>query len=67
MKINKVKICNVKGISEYSLNALLYPNRPNILVAPNGFGKSSFATAFASIEPGGIRLSEDDAATRLDR
>lgn len=61
MKINKVKICNVKGISEYSLNALLYPNRPNILVAPNGFGKSSFATAFASIEPGGIRLSEDDA------
>lgn len=61
MKIRKVKICNVKGIREHSIEALLYPNRPNILVAPNGFGKSSIATAFASIEPGGMKLSEDNA------
>ena len=61
MKICKIKICNVKGIREHSIEALLLPNRPNILVAPNGFGKSSIATAFASIEPGGIKLSENDA------
>jgi hypothetical protein len=61
MKIQKLKIWNVKGISELSVEALLLPNRPNILVAPNGFGKSSIATAFASLEPGGIQLSEDDA------
>lgn len=61
MKIRKIKICNVKGICEHSIEALLLPNRPNILVAPNGFGKSSIATAFASITPGGIKLSEDDA------
>lgn len=61
MKIRKIKICNVKGINEYCINTILQPNRPNILVAPNGFGKSSIATAFASIEPGGIKLSEDDA------
>ena len=60
MKIRKIKICNVKGICEHSIEALLFPNRPNILVAPNGFGKSSIATAFASIQPGGIKLSEDD-------
>ena len=61
MKIRKIKIHNVKGISEYCVDALLLPNRPNILVAPNGFGKSSIATAFASIASGGINLSEDDA------
>lgn len=61
MKIRKIQICNVKGISEYCVDAILLPNRPNILVAPNGFGKSSIATAFASIEPGGINLSEDEA------
>lgn len=61
MKIRKIKICNVKGICEHSIEALLLPNRPNILVAPNGFGKSSIATAFASIEPSGMKLSEDDA------
>ena len=61
MKIRRVKICNVKGIREHSIEALLHPNRPNILVAPNGFGKSSIATAFASIESSGINLSEDNA------
>lgn len=61
MKIRRVKICNVKGIREHSIEALLHPNRPNILVAPNGFGKSSIATAFASIESSSINLSEDNA------
>lgn len=61
MKICKIKISNVKGIKEHSIDAIIQPNRPNILVAPNGFGKSSIATAFASIEPGGMQLSEDDA------
>jgi hypothetical protein len=48
----------VKGI-EHKLFALdILPNHPSILVAPNGFGKSSFATAFASLKPRSIKLDK---------
>src|SRR5690606_27092735 len=36
------------------------PNKPSLLVAPNGFGKSSFAAAFNSMNNRRINLSEDD-------
>lgn len=35
-------------------------NRPNILVAPNGFGKSSLATVFKSLKSNKIELDKDD-------
>lgn len=55
-----IKIKNIKGIEhkEFNLNAIA--NKPNILVAPNGFGKSSFATAFNSLNKNRIQLSESD-------
>lgn len=58
MKINKVEIRNIKGIKSKVFNFDIAPNKPNILVAPNGFGKTSFATAFGSLKSKRLELNE---------
>lgn len=58
MKINSITINKVKGISNHKFDFQLYPNRPIIFVAPNGFGKSSFGTAFASLIPSRLEVSD---------
>lgn len=60
MIINKIVIDNIKGIDHFDFSQDLYPNRPNILVAPNGYGKSSFATAFLSARNGPIVLKPEE-------
>ena len=60
MKINSIIINNVKGITHLEINQTIYPNRPNILVAPNGFGKTSIATAFKSLKSNRIVLKQED-------
>ncbi len=57
--ITNMKIKNIKGLKDFSSNLTLFPNKPNILVAPNGFGKSSFAIAFQSIK-NKIKLLKDN-------
>lgn len=49
MNITAIEIKNVKGIGLKSFAVDILPNKPNLLVAPNGFGKSSIATAFSSM------------------
>ena len=49
MKIEKIEIKNCRGINELVVDEELVPNKPNIFVAPNGFGKTSFAHAFKNI------------------
>lgn len=56
--ITNIQIKNIKGLQNFHSNLILFPNKPNILVAPNGFGKSSFAIAFQSIK-NKIKLSKD--------
>lgn len=50
--INKIRIENVKGydVQGKDLNVNLDPTKINLCVAPNGFGKSSLATAFESLK-----------------
>lgn len=60
MIINKIVIDNIKGIGHFELSHDLYPNRPNVLVAPNGYGKSSLATAFLSAKNGPITLKPEE-------
>lgn len=60
MNISKVIIDNIKGLHHFELSQPLLPNRPNILVAPNGFGKSSLAAAFLSVRDGKISLNSED-------
>lgn len=58
--IKSIKIENVKGIkNETFIFDNFYPNKPHILVAPNGFGKSSFAKCFNSLNRDRLKLVDD--------
>ncbi len=58
--LKTIEIENIKGISQKTFNLNIIPNKPSLLVAPNGFGKSSFATAFNSLNNNRIKLHDDD-------
>ncbi|WP_448539268.1 hypothetical protein [Schleiferia thermophila] len=69
MKIKKIEITNIKGIGHKAFDLDLIPNKPNILVAPNGFGKSSFCIGFDSLKRSKIELDDknyhqDNSANR---
>jgi hypothetical protein len=49
MNITTIDIKHVKGIEQKCFVVDILPNKPNLLVAPNGFGKSSIAAAFSSM------------------
>lgn len=57
--INKITIENIKGIENKTFELNINPNIPSIFVAPNGFGKSSFAIAFNSLNKKKLKLDED--------
>lgn len=58
--IKIIEIENIKGIDKKTFDLGIHPNKPSLLVAPNGFGKSSLATAFNSMNSRKISLAEDD-------
>lgn len=55
-----IEIEHVKGIQLKRFELDILPNKPSLLVAPNGFGKSSLATAFNSMNNRRIALDEED-------
>lgn len=55
-----IEIENIKGISHKRFELDILPNKPSLLVAPNGFGKSSFAEAFNEMNNRRINLTEDN-------
>ena len=59
-KFNSLEIKNVKGLSNCSFIFNFFPNKPCILVAPNGYGKSSLACAFKSLKSNKLDLNDDD-------
>lgn len=58
MKINSIEIINIKGLSRLHHNSEIKPNKVNIFVAPNGFGKTSFGIAFKYLTNSKIELAE---------
>lgn len=64
--LNRIKVRNVKGISEVDIPCKFYPNKPNFLVAPNGTGKSSLAIAFSSLNRDRLKLSKDNYPRGMD-
>jgi hypothetical protein len=61
MTIQSVEIQNVKGIKDKKLFPLnLEANKITFVVAPNGFGKSSFFTAFKSLTPKTLTVKSED-------
>jgi len=59
MTLRKIRIENVKGISNQTFDLDILPNKPSLLVAPNGFGKSSFACAFLSLKTNKISVHDN--------
>ena len=59
--IKRIKIENIKGIDllEISFNDLV-ANQPNIIVAPNGYGKSTITKAFELSRSGKINIDIND-------
>ena len=58
-KIQSITIENIKGIDKKVFNLDIIPNKASVLVAPNGFGKSSLAIAFNSLNRDKIKLKDD--------
>lgn len=58
-RIDSIEINNVKGIGNSLFKVELIPNKPTLIVAPNGFGKSSIAAAFASLNSKRLELHKD--------
>ena len=59
--ITKITIEKVKGIENKTFNIEIKENMYNLLVAPNGFGKSSFFAAFDSLRASKMKLKESYA------
>lgn len=59
MNITRLHLINIKGIKDLDLKMHLFPNKPTIFVAPNGFGKSSLAHGFECIHPRKLILKEE--------
>lgn len=60
--INKIKVQNIKGFAESDniFDICIKSGKINILVAPNGFGKSSITTAFTSLKHGKIEVEKEN-------
>lgn len=60
-KITKITINNIKGkdIMELPIDCL-YANKPNILVASNGYGKTTIAIAIKAASSGKLKLNKDE-------
>jgi hypothetical protein len=67
MNIRTIEITNIKGIGRKVFTLDIVPNRPNILVAPNGFGKSSFAIGFDSLRSNKIELDDKNYHLKNDQ
>lgn len=61
MQIKSIPIKNVQGIQDKTIPLEMFPNKPSILVVPNGSGKSSFAFAFQWLNRLRLKLEMDDA------
>lgn len=55
-----IEIENIKGIGHKRFALDIWPNKPSLLVAPNGFGKSSLAVAFNEMNSRRINLTEEN-------
>lgn len=60
MTLRAIRITHIKGIQNKTFNLNIIPNKPSLLYAPNGFGKSSLAIAFESLKTKKIELHNDN-------
>lgn len=58
--VKSIQIKNVRGISNLKIDINLTRNKPTLLIAPNGSGKTSFAVAFESLQENRINLPDSE-------
>lgn len=59
--LRRIKIENVKGKNVFEVTFVdLTANQPNIVVAPNGYGKSTIAIAFEAASNGKMKINDKD-------
>jgi hypothetical protein len=58
--IKTIEIKKIKGIESTKFELNIIPNKPSLLVAPNGFGKSSMAIGFNSMNNNKIKLADEN-------
>ena len=60
--ISNITIKNIKGFSDKdnSIDVDIKSGKINILVAPNGYGKSSITAAFKSLTNSRIKVEKED-------
>lgn len=64
MKIKSITIKGIRGLKDLTITLDMIPNKPSLLVAPNGSGKSSFAIAFQSLIRGKIKIDTENLYLR---
>lgn len=57
--IRSIAIENVRGIKNATFSLDIIPNKPSLLVAPNGFGKSSLTAAFGALKSKRMELAKE--------
>lgn len=60
MNIKSITIKNIRGLQNHTVQLNMIPNKPSLLVAPNGSGKSSLAIAFQSLSRGKLIVNKDN-------
>lgn len=65
MVISEIKIKNIRGFRDATLPFNITPNFVNIIVAPNGFGKSSISSAFQCAKGKKLNASEEQKHSTL--
>ena len=60
MRIRNIKIEHIRGIDTREFSVDIHPNTPTFFVAPNGFGKSSIATAFNLLNRNRIDIQDEN-------
>ena len=66
MEIKSVTIKNIRGFQNTRIELDMIPNKPSIIVAPNGSGKTSFAVAFNSVKPRSFIVDNEEIYSNND-
>lgn len=61
-EISEIRVKNIKGFGDtvQPIKVRILPNKVNLLVAPNGWGKSSLTTAFESLRSNKIDVEKEN-------
>src|SRR5882724_7579289 len=60
MTLQTIRVVNIKGINNKTFTLNIVPNKPSILYAPNGYGKTSLAIGFDSLNSNRLNIGKEN-------